>query len=229
MQGIKPRLFSWVYWIFLSLCFGLNYGFALKTKSICPPPVFEAETKINEKNCRFENNDENLICDGEFSFWNPSQMPNVLTSLRINGTKLNNLPACSFFSFSINTIIIEENINLTKIDANTFVGVKNLTRLIIKKNSKLDLPNLFRILSGLSDLKELVLDENLISSSKNDSDDEVMEDFDAHLDSLEIISLFGNQLETISIGFFQPIKNSPIKELILQDCSIQTVEPGKRK
>ena len=118
---------------------------------------------------------------------------------------------------------------MTKIDANTFVGVTNLTRLVIKKNPKLDLPNLFRILSGLSDLKELVLDENLISSSKNDSDDEVMEDFDAHLDSLEIISLFGNQLQTISIGFFKPIKNSPIKELILQDCSIQTVEPGKRK
>ena len=122
---------------------------------------------------------------------------------------------------------------MTKIDANTFVGVTNLTRLVIKKNPKLDLPNLFRILSGLADLKELVLDENLITS-KNDSDDDEqheddMEDFDAHLDSLEIISLFGNQLETISVGFFKPIRNSPIKELILQDCSIQTVEPGKRK
>ena len=120
---------------------------------------------------------------------------------------------------------------MTKIDASTFVGVTNLTRLVIKKNPKLDLPNLFRILSGLADLKELVLDENLITS-KNDSDDEQhedMEDFDAHLDSLEIISLFGNQLQTISIGFFKPIKNSPIKELILQDCSIQTVEPGERK
>ena len=112
---------------------------------------------------------------------------------------------------------------------NTFVGVTNLTRLVIKKNPKLDLPNLFRILSGLADLKELVLDENLITSSKNDSNDEDTEDFDAHLDSLEIISLFGNQLETISVGFFKPIRNSPIKELILQDCSIQTVEPGKRK
>ena len=70
LQGIKPRR-SWVFWIFLSLCFGLNYGFALKTKSICPPVIENQESKINEKNCRFES-DENLICDGEFSFWKSS-------------------------------------------------------------------------------------------------------------------------------------------------------------
>ena len=215
-----------LHWVILASYFCLSCGYALKT--FCPVlsgTIESADSNSdNNKICRPEKNEDfsNLICDGNFSIWSPGNLPNSIQSLKINGTKLERFPACSFFSFSIETIIIEENRILNEIDQDTFVGLKNVKKLFIRKNPKLDIQNLFKVLRDLNQLEELYLEENLIQWHEKNLFNEK-----ANLDSLKIISLVGNPLKNISVDFFRPIQKSPLQELILQDCNIKTVESGK--
>ena len=166
-----------------------------------------------------------MICDGDISVWSPGQMPNEIHTLTINSTKIKTLPACSFYDFSINTIIIEDNLDLSDIDRDAFVGIENLNTLIIRRNSKLNLPNLFRVFRSLNQLENLILEENSIQSDVDDFE-EVLDEDEVDLSSLNAISLFGNPLKNITISLFKPLLNSPLQELNLQNCQIEVVEKG---
>ena len=205
--------------IFAFLCFmNLAFGHALKT--FCP--VLQQSLK-DQSTCRQEGFD--LICDGDISVWSPGQMPNEIHTLTINSTKIKTLPACSFYAFSINTIIIEDNLDLSDIDRDAFVGIENLNTLIIRRNPKLNLPNLFRVFRSLNQLENLILEENSIQSDVDDFE-EVLDEDDVDLSSLNAISLFGNPLKNITISLFKPLLNSPLQELNLQNCQIEVVEKG---
>ena len=219
MKGFTTRKWATILVASFSCLVSLAFGHALKN-TFCP--VVEKGSLEDQPSCRQEGSD--LICDGDITLWSPGQMPNVIQTLTINSTKIKSLPACSFYDFSIEKIVIEDNLDLVDIDRDAFVGIENLNTLIIRKNPILNLPNLFRVFRSLNRLENLILDENSIQYDVDDFE-EVLED-QVDLSALTSISLFGNPLKNITISLFKPLLKSPLQELNLQNCQIEVVEKG---
>jgi hypothetical protein len=215
-------------WVTTASLLGLSLGFALKsssdTISKCPPAQWQPRHIFS---CRPEEigNGTDYFCDGDqVLIWQqtPVGLPKDMTSLRINNTKLVNLPMCSFAGLEIETLIIEANQQLTSLDLKVFVDLDGVQNLVIRDNPILNIDPLFRTLAPLFELKRLYLEDNLIQSSTSTT----TADNESIGPNLEYISLKGNPLVRIDIDFFKPLFQSPLTRLSLEDCSLETIQEG---
>lgn len=138
------------------------------------------------------------------------KFPN-LEYLNVNGVGLKSIRP--IVNSSDLKVILANNNQLSKLDANVFMAATDLETLGFRKNQigELDV-NAFH---NLGNLRELYLSDNKLSSLH-------MNTFDP-LISLEILALSGNQLQSIDLELFHA--NLQLREILLYDNKITAVHP----
>jgi len=154
----------------------------------------------------------------EFSASNISYIPEsifrkfpYLEYLNVNGVGLKFLhPVANASNIEV---ILANNNQIAKLDANTFSVATELETLSLRKNHIEDVDvNAFFMLGNL---RELYLSDNRLISLHMDTF--------APLISLEIISLSGNQLQTIDLELFHA--NLQLIEVLLYDNKMTAIHP----
>lgn len=134
-----------------------------------------------------------------------------LEYLNVNGVGLRNfhpLTNCSDLK-----VILANNNQLSRLDANVFSVATDMETLSFRKNQIEELD--VHTFHNLGNLRELYLSDNKLSSLH-------MNTF-APLISLEILSLSGNQLQSIDLELFHV--NLQLHEILLYDNKITAVHP----
>lgn len=154
----------------------------------------------------------------EFVSSNISYVPEIvfkkfpnLEYLNVNGVGLKSFHPIN--NASDLKVILANNNQLTKLDANVFCVSTDLETLSFRKNLIEDVDvNAFH---NLGNLRELYLSDNRISSLH-------MNTF-APLISLEILGLSGNQLQSIDLELFHA--NLQLHEILLYDNKLTAIHP----
>lgn len=154
----------------------------------------------------------------EFSSSNMSYIPDQLFKkfpnleyLNMNGVGLKSLHPIS--NAPDLKVILANNNQLTKLEANVLCVTTDLETLSFRKNQIREVD--VHAFHNLGNLRELYLSDNQLSSLH-------MNTF-APLISLEIVSLSGNQLQSIDLELFHA--NLQLHEILLYDNKITAVHP----
>ena len=99
--------------------------------------------------------------------------------------------------------------------------MKSVETLIIRENPLLEIPLLFNLIQNLDELKYLHLEENFIQAPTPDTPDTNVKS-----PNIEFLSLRGNPIRKITEDFFKPLAESNLFELDLENCFLESIEPG---
>ena len=88
----------------------------------------------------------------------------------------------------------------------------------------LEIPLLFNLIQNLDDLKYLHLEENFIQAPIPDTPPDQPTNVKAP--NIEFLSLRGNPIRKITEDFFKPLAESNLFELDLENCFLESIEPG---
>ncbi len=182
--------------------------------------------------CRPGDINSTVVCDGrEVTDFPSSDIPDSpLDLLVINDTLLESVRAGDLSGKTAASIVIEDNAALTEFGADAFAGASGTVYLRAQRN-RLSVQatdwsgDFFAPFRSLTALRFLVLEYN-------DYDAGVLKDFgdvsaqSPCLPCLEHLSLRGNPLSRIGGNFFSGLRCSPVKELVLHNSEIQTIDKG---
>ena len=105
----------------------------------------------------------------------------------------------------------------------SFAGMKFVETLIIRENPLLEIPLLFSLIQNLDELKYLHLEENFIQAPIPDTP---VKPTNVKAPNIEFLSLRGNPIRKITEDFFKPLAESNLFELDLENCFLESIEPG---
>ena len=154
----------------------------------------------------------------EFSSSNISHIPNQvyrkfpnLEYLSVNSVGLRTFPELPHATEL--KVILANNNQITKFDANTFEYARGLMILSFRKNQITTIDA--KTFVNLNNLEELYLSDNKIAALH-------MNTF-GPLISLQILTMSGNQLQSIDLELFQ--SNRQLREVLLYDNKLKAIHP----
>ncbi|PSN29535.1 hypothetical protein C0J52_25169 [Blattella germanica] len=172
--------------------------------------------------CRFCNNSGGIYsCDGDRINSLPNVTKHADNEARLycvmNARNVKLIGAYQFSGSSIREIKIS-NMDTLQIEQRAFSGILNLKTLAVTHSNLGILTNPRYIFAGLVNLTTLDLSYNKIIRWNTEI-----------LPKLKLLNLSGNPLTTLRNESFDWLQGSQLTHLILRECLLKHIEPGKLK